>query len=98
MIGFRESTAILVLRLPPSPYRAYLPPSFILSMSHEESDSLEEINKQRIALGLKPLSDDKAPEDTPEKRAEANYAQQREKEAQEKEKKYVYSHLALPPH
>ena len=55
-------------------------------MSHEESISLEETNKHRIALGLKPLTDDKAPVDSAEKRAEDNYAKQREKEAQDKEK------------
>ena len=60
-------------------------------MAHEESISLEETNKHRIALGLKPLTDDKAPVDSAEKRAEDNYAKQREKEAQDKEKKYVYS-------
>lgn len=63
-------------------------------MSHEES--LEEINKQRIALGLKPLTDDKTLEDSPEKQAENNYSKQREKEAQEREKKYVYTLLNLP--
>ena len=67
-------------------------------MSHEESTSLEEINKQRISLGLKPLTDDKAPEDSPEQRAEANYAKQREKEAQDREEKYVcpLAHLTAP--
>lgn len=65
-------------------------PSSLLIMSHEESISLEETNKHRIALGLKPLTDDKAPADSAEKRAEDNYAKQREKEAQDKEKKYVY--------
>jgi U4/U6.U5 tri-snRNP-associated protein 1 len=60
-------------------------------MSHEESISLEETNKHRIALGLKPLTDDKAPVDSAEKRAEDNYAKQREKEVQEREKKYVCS-------
>jgi len=58
-------------------------------MSHEESISLEETNKHRIALGLKPLTDDKAPADSAEKRAEDNYAKQREREAQDREKKYV---------
>ena len=59
-------------------------------MSHEESISLEETNKHRIALGLKPLTDDKAPANSAEKQAEDNYAKQREREAQDKEKKYVY--------
>lgn len=66
-------------------------------MSHEESTSLEEINKQRIALGLKPLTDDKSSEDSPEKRAEANYAKQREKEAQDREEKYVRAPAHLTP-
>ena len=58
-------------------------------MPHEESISLEETNKLRISLGLKPLTDDKAPTDSAEQKAEDNYAKQREREAQEKEKKYV---------
>ena len=58
-------------------------------MAHEESISLEETNKHRIALGLKPLTDDKAPVDSAEQRAEDNYAKQREKEVQEREKKYA---------
>ena len=60
-------------------------------MSHEESISLEETNKLRISLGLKPLTDDKAPVDSAEKRAEDNYTRQREKEAQDREKKYDYT-------
>ena len=59
-------------------------------MSREEG--LEEINKQRIALGLKPLTDDGSLVDSPEKRAEDNYAKQRQKEADEREKKCVYPH------
>src|SRR5258708_3364617 len=56
-------------------------------MPMEESLTLEETNKQRIALGLKPLTDDKASVvDT----AEDNYAKLREKEAKERETKYVY--------
>jgi len=62
-------------------------------MPHEESISLEETNKHRIALGLKPLTDDKAPVDSAEKRAEDNYAKQRGKEAQDREKKYVFLNL-----
>jgi U4/U6.U5 tri-snRNP-associated protein 1 len=53
----------------------------------EESISLEETNKIRISLGLKPLTDDKAPTDTKGQEAEDNYARQREKEAKEKETK-----------
>ena len=56
-------------------------------MSMEESISLEETNKIRISLGLKPLTDDKAPADDKDKRAEENYAKQREREAKERESK-----------
>ena len=47
----------------------------------ESSISLEETNKIRISLGLKPLTDDKAPSDSKDKTAEENYARQREEEA-----------------
>ena len=53
----------------------------------EESISLEETNKIRISLGLKPLTDDKAPADNKEQQAEDNYAKEREKAAKEKETK-----------
>lgn len=53
-------------------------------MSMEESISLEETNKIRISLGLKPLTDDKAPTNEKEKTAEDNYAQEREKAAKAK--------------
>lgn len=53
----------------------------------EESISLEETNKIRISLGLKPLTDDKAPADDSEKQAEQNYAQEREREAKAKQAK-----------
>lgn len=56
-------------------------------MSMEESISLEETNKIRISLGLKPLTDDKEPVNDKEKQAEDNYAKQREREAKEKETK-----------
>lgn len=72
--------------------------SLILIMSHEVSISLEETNKLRISLGLKPLTDDNASVDSAEKRAEDNYAKQRGKEAQDREKKCVHppqtQHLA----
>lgn len=42
--------------------------------------SLEETNKIRISLGLKPLKDDKAPVADKEKEAENNYARVREQE------------------
>ena len=58
-------------------------------MSMEESISLEETNKIRISLGLKPLTDDKAPATDNEKTAEENCAKQREKETKERETKYV---------
>jgi hypothetical protein len=59
----------------------------------EESISLEETNKIRISLGLKPLTDDSAPADDKEKQAETNYAKQREGEAKQREIKYV----RIPP-
>jgi U4/U6.U5 tri-snRNP-associated protein 1 len=59
-------------------------------MSMEQSISLEETNKIRISLGLKPLTDDKAPTEDKEKTAEENYAKLREKEAKEREAKCVY--------
>jgi len=55
----------------------------------EESISLEETNKIRISLGLKPLTEDPEPADDKEKQAETNYAKQREAEARERETKYV---------
>ena len=55
-------------------------------MSMEESISLEETNKIRISLGLKPLTDDKAPIDK-DKQAEDNYNKVREKEQKEREAK-----------
>ena len=61
----------------------------------EESISLEETNKIRISLGLKPLTDDKAPADSKEKQAEDNYAKKREEEEREKEKKCVLIVLLL---
>lgn len=60
----------------------------------EESISLEETNKIRISLGLKPLTDDKAPADSKEKQAEDNYAKKREEEEKEKEKRYVLSYYS----
>ena len=56
-------------------------------MSMEESISLEETNKIRISLGLKPLTDDHAPANTEDQKAQDNYAKQREEEAQAKESK-----------
>lgn len=68
--------------------------SYLLSaMSMEESISLEETNKIRISLGLKPLTDDKAPADTGGQEAENNYAKMREREAKDREAKCVRSVL-----
>ena len=62
----------------------------------EESISLEETNKIRISLGLKPLTDDKAPANNKEKEAEDNYAKRREEERQEAERKCAITlHLVL---
>ena len=83
-------------RVPCVPTTATIPtPWLLLTLMMSHGGSLEEINKERIALGLKPLIDDGALEDSPEKQAEDNYAKQRQKEAQEREKKYVY--LPLNP-
>ena len=60
-------------------------------MSLEGGISLEETNKIRISLGLKPLTDDKAPADTNDQEAENNYAKLREREAKDREAKYVRS-------
>ena len=54
----------------------------------DEGISLEETNKIRVSLGLKPL-DDSAPADDKEKQAETNYAKQREAESKQREIKYV---------
>jgi len=64
-------------------------------MSMEESISLEETNKIRISLGLKPLTDDKAPADDPEQQAQKNYAKMREREAKERESKSVVHYLVV---
>lgn len=56
-------------------------------MSMEESISLEETNKIRISLGLKPLTDDSTPANDKEKEAEENYAKKREAEVKAKESK-----------
>ena len=56
-------------------------------MAMEESISLEETNKIRISLGLKPLTEDPAPADNADKQAEDNYARQRDREAKERDAK-----------
>ncbi|EKM78760.1 hypothetical protein AGABI1DRAFT_75236 [Agaricus bisporus var. burnettii JB137-S8] len=63
-------------------------------MSMEESISLEETNKIRISLGLKPLTEDKAPADDKDQQAEDNYKKRREAEAQERETKRIADGLA----
>ncbi|CAA7267035.1 unnamed protein product [Cyclocybe aegerita] len=63
-------------------------------MSMEESISLEETNKIRISLGLKPLTDDKAPALSSDQQAEDNYAKLREKEAAQRQAKKVQENIA----
>jgi len=53
-------------------------------MAAVEELSLEETNKIRISLGLKPLTDGKAPPADKEKEAEQNYARVREHSAKER--------------
>ena len=65
-------------------------------MSMEESISLEETNKIRISIGLKPLTDDNAPADDKDKQAEDNYAKLRQREAKERESKWLSSHISVP--
>ena len=48
---------------------------------------MEETNKIRIQLGLKPLTDDKGPADSAEQVAEKNYAKKRDAEKKEAERK-----------
>ncbi|KIL67576.1 hypothetical protein M378DRAFT_185639 [Amanita muscaria Koide BX008] len=60
-------------------------------MSMEESISLEETNKIRISLGLKPLTEDKAPEDDKEKQAEQNFAKYKERETKDRETNDAYT-------
>lgn len=56
-------------------------------MSMEQSISLEETNKIRISLGLKPLTEGVAPADDADKKAEDNYARQRDRETKERQSK-----------
>ncbi|KAG9224672.1 hypothetical protein PTI98_010187 [Pleurotus ostreatus] len=63
-------------------------------MSLEESISLEETNKIRISLGLKPLTEDAAPADSKEKEAEDNYAKKREQETKERDAKKIADRIA----
>ena len=69
---------------------SHLTGTIAAAMSMEESISLEETNKIRISLGLKPLSatkDDSA--DSQEKQAEDNFAKKKEQEAKDRESKSV---------
>jgi len=61
----------------------------VYKMSMEESISLEETNKIRISLGLKPLTDDKAPAADKDKEAEDNWSKKREQERKDREAKWV---------
>ncbi|KAG6908342.1 hypothetical protein DXG01_005253 [Tephrocybe rancida] len=63
-------------------------------MSMEESISLEETNKIRISLGLKPLSEDAPTGNDKEKEAEDNYAKRREREDKERESKKIQDRIA----
>lgn len=60
------------------------------TMADAEEISLEETNKIRISIGLKPLTDDKEPADSEEKQAEDNYAKLRERERKERETRSVH--------
>lgn len=59
------------------------------NMSLEESISLEETNKIRISLGLKPLTEDAPTSNDKDKQAEDNYAKRRQRDEQERESKYI---------
>jgi U4/U6.U5 tri-snRNP-associated protein 1 len=56
-------------------------------MSMEISISLEETNKIRLSLGLKPLTEGAPAVDDKEKEAERNYTKRREQEAKARETK-----------
>ncbi|KAF8738435.1 SART-1 family, partial [Rhizoctonia solani] len=58
-------------------------------MSMEESISLEETNKIRISLGLKPLTDDKAPSNDKDQEAEQNYTNRKKQEEDDRKKGQV---------
>ncbi|KAG8722995.1 hypothetical protein FRC09_005179 [Ceratobasidium sp. 395] len=60
----------------------------------EESISLEETNKIRISLGLKPLTDDKAPSNSKDQEAEENYAKRKKAEEEEKKKSDIAKRIA----
>ncbi|KAK7691056.1 hypothetical protein QCA50_006159 [Cerrena zonata] len=60
----------------------------------EESISLEETNKIRISLGLKPLTEDATPTDDKEKQAEDNYSKARELDTKARESKQIQDRIA----
>lgn len=60
-----------------------------LPSTMESSISLEETNKIRIKLGLKPLVDDGAPTDAKEQAANENYAANKEREEKAKRARSV---------
>ena len=62
-------------------------------MSMEESISLEETNRIRESLGLKPLTEDAPVADDKEKQAEDNYTKARERDAKARETKYVIHYV-----
>jgi hypothetical protein len=68
-------------------------PTHSPSMSMEESISLEETNKIRISLGLKPLTDDKAPSNDKDQEAEQNYANRKKQDEDNRKKGLVYIHI-----
>ncbi|CAE6450612.1 unnamed protein product, partial [Rhizoctonia solani] len=63
-------------------------------MSMEESISLEETNKIRISLGLKPLTDDKAPANDKDQEAEKNYANRKKAEEDDRRKGEIAKNIA----
>ncbi|KAG6879874.1 hypothetical protein C0992_010227 [Termitomyces sp. T32_za158] len=63
-------------------------------MSLEESISLEETNKIRISLGLKPLTEDAPTANDKDKQAEDNYAKRRQREEKERESKKISDRIA----
>ncbi|CAE6471821.1 unnamed protein product, partial [Rhizoctonia solani] len=63
-------------------------------MSMEESISLEETNKIRISLGLKPLTDDKAPSNDKDQEAEQNYAKRKKAEEDDRKKGEIAKNIA----
>ncbi|ELU37307.1 SART-1 domain-containing protein [Rhizoctonia solani AG-1 IA] len=63
-------------------------------MSMEESISLEETNKIRISLGLKPLTDDKAPSNDKDQEAEQNYTNRKKQEEDDRKKGEIAKNIA----